>query len=146
MIDMGNPLLNLTVDGFLKIGTVISLHSSLHLLIVFSLFLKIPNQLTFCRFISLILLQVAATRAVAEDTYHILRKGKGRDYLFPFLLQWQKRKTLMLTDYLVFFPCLDSGYKPTCMYFTLRVWHCFSVFLFFIELLFICEGLCQNTN
>ena len=26
MIDMGNPFLNLTVDGFLKIGTVTSLH------------------------------------------------------------------------------------------------------------------------
>ncbi|GMY39377.1 outer envelope pore protein 16, chloroplastic-like [Fagus crenata] len=38
-IDMGNPLLNLTVDGFLKIGTV------------------------------------AATRVVAEDAYHALRKG-----------------------------------------------------------------------
>ncbi|GMY39386.1 Outer envelope pore protein 16, chloroplastic [Fagus crenata] len=38
-IDMGNPLLNLTVDGFLKIGTV------------------------------------AATRVVAEDAYHVLRKG-----------------------------------------------------------------------
>ncbi|GAU17337.1 hypothetical protein TSUD_110540 [Trifolium subterraneum] len=39
VIDMGNPYLNLTVDGFLKIGTV------------------------------------AATRALAEDTYHIVRKG-----------------------------------------------------------------------
>lgn len=39
VIDMGNPLLNLTVDGFLKIGAV------------------------------------AATRALAEDTYHIARKG-----------------------------------------------------------------------
>ncbi|KAF5446941.1 hypothetical protein F2P56_032535 [Juglans regia] len=38
-IDMGNPFLNLTVDGFLKIGTV------------------------------------AATRAAAEDAYHVLRKG-----------------------------------------------------------------------
>ncbi|GAU17335.1 hypothetical protein TSUD_110520 [Trifolium subterraneum] len=38
-IDMGNPFLNLTLDGFLKIGTV------------------------------------AATRALAEDTYHIVRKG-----------------------------------------------------------------------
>ncbi|KAI4334524.1 hypothetical protein L6164_019207 [Bauhinia variegata] len=38
-IDMGNPFLNLTVDGFLKIGTV------------------------------------AATRAAAEDAYHILNKG-----------------------------------------------------------------------
>ncbi|XP_020224027.1 outer envelope pore protein 16, chloroplastic isoform X4 [Cajanus cajan] len=37
-IDMGNPFLNLTVDGFLKIGTV------------------------------------AATRAAAEDTYHIIQK------------------------------------------------------------------------
>ncbi|XP_072057789.1 outer envelope pore protein 16, chloroplastic isoform X3 [Arachis hypogaea] len=42
VIDMGNPFLNLTVDGFLKIGAV------------------------------------AATRAAAEDTYHILQKGKGR--------------------------------------------------------------------
>ncbi|KAL1345329.1 outer envelope pore protein 16, chloroplastic isoform X1 [Arachis duranensis] len=41
VIDMGNPFLNLTVDGFLKIGAV------------------------------------AATRAAAEDTYHILQKGKG---------------------------------------------------------------------
>ncbi|XP_004487008.1 outer envelope pore protein 16, chloroplastic [Cicer arietinum] len=39
VIDMGNPFLNLTVDGFLKIGAV------------------------------------AATRSVAEDTYHIIRKG-----------------------------------------------------------------------
>ncbi|KAK2371020.1 Outer envelope pore protein 16, chloroplastic [Trifolium repens] len=39
VIDMGNPFLNLTLDGFLKIGTV------------------------------------AATRALAEDTYHIARKG-----------------------------------------------------------------------
>ncbi|PON64204.1 Mitochondrial inner membrane translocase subunit [Trema orientale] len=38
-IDMGNPFLNLTVDGFLKIGTI------------------------------------AATRAAAEDAYHIIRKG-----------------------------------------------------------------------
>ncbi|MCI08305.1 outer envelope pore protein 16 chloroplastic-like, partial [Trifolium medium] len=38
VIDTGNPYLNLTVDGFLKIGTV------------------------------------AATRALAEDTYHIVRK------------------------------------------------------------------------
>nr|AFK37994.1 unknown [Lotus japonicus] len=38
-IDMGNPFLNLTVDGFLKIGAV------------------------------------AATRAAAEDTYHIIKKG-----------------------------------------------------------------------
>ncbi|XP_029128880.1 uncharacterized protein LOC109806083 isoform X1 [Cajanus cajan] len=38
-IDMGNPFLNLTVDGFLKIGTV------------------------------------AATRAAAEDTYHIIQKS-----------------------------------------------------------------------
>ncbi|XP_045804249.1 outer envelope pore protein 16, chloroplastic-like [Trifolium pratense] len=39
VIETGNPYLNLTVDGFLKIGTV------------------------------------AATRALAEDTYHIVRKG-----------------------------------------------------------------------
>ncbi|KEH39437.1 Outer envelope pore protein 16 [Medicago truncatula] len=39
VIDMGNPFLNLAVDGFLKIGTV------------------------------------AATRALAEDTFHIVRKG-----------------------------------------------------------------------
>lgn len=39
VIDMGNPFLNLTVDGFLKIGIV------------------------------------AATRSVAEDTFHIIRKG-----------------------------------------------------------------------
>ncbi|KAI5425077.1 variant 2 [Lathyrus oleraceus] len=39
VIDMGNPFLNLTVDGFLKIGAV------------------------------------AATRSVAEDTFHIIRKG-----------------------------------------------------------------------
>ncbi|KAK0604020.1 hypothetical protein LWI29_011235 [Acer saccharum] len=38
-IDMGNPLLNLTVDGFLKIGAV------------------------------------AATRAAAEDVFHIVKKG-----------------------------------------------------------------------
>ena len=38
-IDMGNPFLNLTVDGFLKIGTV------------------------------------AATRAAAEDAYHMAKKG-----------------------------------------------------------------------
>ncbi|XP_061358634.1 outer envelope pore protein 16, chloroplastic isoform X2 [Gastrolobium bilobum] len=46
IIDMGNPFLNLTVDGFLKIGTV------------------------------------AATRAAAEDTYHILQKGNisSRDF------------------------------------------------------------------
>ncbi|MCI11955.1 outer envelope pore protein 16 chloroplastic-like [Trifolium medium] len=40
VIDTGNPYLNLTVDGFLKIGTV------------------------------------AATRALAEDTYHIVRKSE----------------------------------------------------------------------
>ncbi|XP_021744755.1 outer envelope pore protein 16, chloroplastic [Chenopodium quinoa] len=39
VIDTGNPLLDRTVDGFLKIGTV------------------------------------AATRAVAEDAYHIAKKG-----------------------------------------------------------------------
>ncbi|XP_045804250.1 outer envelope pore protein 16, chloroplastic-like [Trifolium pratense] len=39
VIDMGNPFLNLTLDGFLKIGTV------------------------------------AASRALAEDAYHIVRKG-----------------------------------------------------------------------
>ncbi|KAA0067730.1 outer envelope pore protein 16 [Cucumis melo var. makuwa] len=39
VIDMGNPFLNLTVDGFLKIGSV------------------------------------AATRAAAEDAYHVVRKG-----------------------------------------------------------------------
>ncbi|KAF8402913.1 hypothetical protein HHK36_011005 [Tetracentron sinense] len=39
VIDMGNPFLNRTVDGFLKIGTV------------------------------------GATRVVAEETYHCLRKG-----------------------------------------------------------------------
>ncbi|KAJ4845435.1 Outer envelope pore protein 16, chloroplastic [Turnera subulata] len=38
-IDMGNPFLNVTVDGFLKIGAV------------------------------------AATRALAEDTYHVVKKG-----------------------------------------------------------------------
>ncbi|GMY39378.1 outer envelope pore protein 16, chloroplastic-like [Fagus crenata] len=48
-IDMGNPLLNLTVDGFLKIGTV------------------------------------AATRVVAEDAYHVLRKGI---YIFKFNLSF----------------------------------------------------------
>ncbi|CAL0321895.1 unnamed protein product [Lupinus luteus] len=38
-IDMGNPFLNLTLDAFLKIGTV------------------------------------AATRAAAEDTFHVIQKG-----------------------------------------------------------------------
>ncbi|KDP34497.1 hypothetical protein JCGZ_11047 [Jatropha curcas] len=38
-IDMGNPFLNLTVDGFLKIGTV------------------------------------AATRALAEDAYYVVKRG-----------------------------------------------------------------------
>ncbi|XP_010521840.1 PREDICTED: outer envelope pore protein 16, chloroplastic [Tarenaya hassleriana] len=38
-IDMGNPLLNLSVDGFLKIGAV------------------------------------GATRALAEDAYHVVKKG-----------------------------------------------------------------------
>ncbi|KAJ7947645.1 outer envelope pore protein 16, chloroplastic [Quillaja saponaria] len=38
-IDMGHPFLNLTLDGFLKIGTV------------------------------------AASRAAAEDAYHVVRKG-----------------------------------------------------------------------
>jgi len=37
VIDMGNPLLNLTVDGFLKIGAVIS---QLLQLFLFLLFLK----------------------------------------------------------------------------------------------------------
>uniref|UniRef100_A0A7N0V905 Uncharacterized protein n=1 Tax=Kalanchoe fedtschenkoi TaxID=63787 RepID=A0A7N0V905_KALFE len=41
-IDMGNPFLNLTVDGFLKIGTV------------------------------------AATRSVAEDAYHVVKRGSLR--------------------------------------------------------------------
>ncbi|KAK7261475.1 hypothetical protein RIF29_27788 [Crotalaria pallida] len=45
-IDMGNPFLNLTLDGFLKIGTV------------------------------------AASRAAAEDTFHIVQKGhiSSRDF------------------------------------------------------------------
>ncbi|KAE9600645.1 Mitochondrial inner membrane translocase subunit Tim17/Tim22/Tim23/peroxisomal protein PMP24 [Lupinus albus] len=38
-IDMGNPFLNLTLDAFIKIGTV------------------------------------AASRAVAEDTFHVIKKG-----------------------------------------------------------------------
>ncbi|KAG2371318.1 Outer envelope pore protein [Vigna angularis] len=46
-IDMGNPFLNLTVDAFLRIGTI------------------------------------AATRAGAEDTYHIIQKSKlTRCWLF----------------------------------------------------------------
>ncbi|XP_027342451.1 outer envelope pore protein 16, chloroplastic [Abrus precatorius] len=50
-IDMGNPFLNLTVDGFLKIGTV------------------------------------AATRAAAEDTYHILQKGNISSHDFEKTLK-----------------------------------------------------------
>ncbi|XP_048323995.1 outer envelope pore protein 16, chloroplastic [Ziziphus jujuba] len=50
-IDMGNPFLNLTVDGFLKIGTV------------------------------------AATRAVAEDAYHIVKKGSVSRHNFERTLK-----------------------------------------------------------
>ncbi|KAB1226008.1 Outer envelope pore protein 16, chloroplastic [Morella rubra] len=50
-IDMGNPILNLTVDGFLKIGTV------------------------------------AATRAVAEDAYHCLKKGSISSHNFEHTLK-----------------------------------------------------------
>ncbi|KAF7837777.1 outer envelope pore protein 16, chloroplastic [Senna tora] len=50
-IDMGNPFLNLTLDGFLKIGTV------------------------------------AATRAAAEDTYHILKKGSVSRHNFEDMLK-----------------------------------------------------------
>ncbi|KAH9701251.1 outer envelope pore protein 16-1 [Citrus sinensis] len=50
-IDMGNDFLNHTVDGFLKIGAVIS---AIHFFV-------------FC--------YVAATRAVAEDTYNIVKGG-----------------------------------------------------------------------
>ncbi|XP_040993143.1 outer envelope pore protein 16, chloroplastic-like [Juglans microcarpa x Juglans regia] len=50
-IDMGNPFLNLTVDGFLKIGTV------------------------------------AATRAAAEDAYHVLRKGNISQHNFAHTLK-----------------------------------------------------------
>ncbi|KAE8023298.1 hypothetical protein FH972_009013 [Carpinus fangiana] len=50
-IDMGNPFLNLTVDGFLKIGTV------------------------------------AATRAVAEDAYHAVKKGSISTHNFEHTLK-----------------------------------------------------------
>ncbi|KAJ1406891.1 Tim17/Tim22/Tim23/Pmp24 family [Sesbania bispinosa] len=50
-IDMGNPFLNLSLDGFLKIGTV------------------------------------AATRAAAEDTYHILQKGNISSHDFEKTLK-----------------------------------------------------------
>ncbi|RDX85006.1 Outer envelope pore protein 16, chloroplastic [Mucuna pruriens] len=50
-IDMGNPFLNLTVDAFLKIGTV------------------------------------AATRAAAEDTYHIIQKGNISSHDFEKTLK-----------------------------------------------------------
>lgn len=67
-IDMGNPFLNLTLDGFLKIGTVIS--SSLLQFLVLTLQ---SEWIWRCVIVSLV--QVAATRAAAEDTYHIIRKG-----------------------------------------------------------------------
>ncbi|CAJ1955726.1 unnamed protein product [Sphenostylis stenocarpa] len=50
-IDMGNPFLNLTVDAFVKIGTI------------------------------------AATRAVAEDTYHIIQKGNISSHDFDKTLK-----------------------------------------------------------
>ncbi|KAK7272069.1 hypothetical protein RJT34_28448 [Clitoria ternatea] len=50
-IDLGNPFLNLTLDGFLKIGTV------------------------------------AATRAAAEDTYHILQKRNISSHEFEKMLK-----------------------------------------------------------
>jgi len=50
-IDMGNPFLNLTVDGFLKIGTV------------------------------------AATRAAAEDAYHVVKKGSISKHNFEHTLK-----------------------------------------------------------
>ncbi|CAJ2660860.1 unnamed protein product [Trifolium pratense] len=69
VIETGNPYLNLTVDGFLKIGTVI--HSQLlHLLSLSSSFKQSEFRTNF-----VYLFQVAATRALAEDTYHIVRKG-----------------------------------------------------------------------
>ncbi|XP_023520575.1 outer envelope pore protein 16, chloroplastic-like [Cucurbita pepo subsp. pepo] len=51
VIDMGNPFLNLTVDGFLKIGSV------------------------------------AATRAAAEDAYHVVRKGTISSHNFENTLK-----------------------------------------------------------
>ncbi|XP_021894556.1 outer envelope pore protein 16, chloroplastic [Carica papaya] len=50
-IDMGNPFLNLTVDGFLKIGTV------------------------------------AATRVLAKDAYHVVRKGNFSGHNFEHTLK-----------------------------------------------------------
>ncbi|XP_024028082.1 outer envelope pore protein 16, chloroplastic [Morus notabilis] len=50
-IDTGIPFINLTVDGFLKIGTI------------------------------------AATRVVAEDTYHIVKKGSVSRHNFEHTLK-----------------------------------------------------------
>ena len=99
-IDMGNPFLNLTVDGFLKIGTVLLLLLFLHILTYY------PDYfLIFCgwngksdisrftmkklgligwlisRFFSS---QIAATRAAAEDAYYIVKKGISFFSIFIF--------------------------------------------------------------
>ncbi|KAK2986097.1 hypothetical protein RJ640_003752 [Escallonia rubra] len=51
IVDMGNPFLNLTLDGFLKIGTV------------------------------------AASKVVAEETYHVVKRGSISSHNFEHSLK-----------------------------------------------------------
>jgi len=103
VIDMGNPLLNLTVDGFLKIGAVISQPLQLFL---FLLFLKQFEPIFFFFFF-----QVAATRALAEDTYHIVRKGMYfSTFAITLLLKSPKDENF------------DSGYyRPKSIYYYIHL-------------------------
>ena len=74
MIDMGNPFLNLTVDGFLKIGTVTSLHFRHFFSCILSKFNYGIISTCLCN-ISFPLSQVAAARAAAEEAYYVVKRG-----------------------------------------------------------------------
>lgn len=92
IIDLGNPLLNHTVDGFLKIGTV-RVFFFCNFLFILNIFVSFRNlfmyfasgfwslgsmlqfrtwKASFC-FSGFV--QVAATRAAAEDAYSMVKKG-----------------------------------------------------------------------
>ncbi|KAK3020251.1 hypothetical protein RJ639_045575 [Escallonia herrerae] len=62
IVDMGNPFLNLTLDGFLKIDTVQSLSSTISL--------NFPSP------------YVAASKVAAEETYHVVKRGSVSNHSF----------------------------------------------------------------